>query len=78
MSSCKDYVQTNQKFTIDGQKKLRVSMDTREFGLLVSRTLPMVADDSINEHLLNSLGEELIDDYEQRLTRKRNVVAGWL
>lgn len=42
-----------------------------------SRLLDQVEDETINEHLLNSLGEDLITEYEQRLSQRSITVAGW-
>lgn len=77
MPESKDYVQTDEYLTVDGVKKLRVKMDTREFGMMYSRLLDQVEDNSINQHLLNTLGEDLIQEYEQRISQRPTVVAGW-
>jgi len=73
----KEYAQVNEWVMDKGVKKLRVSMKTKEFGIMRSRLLKQVDDDAINEQLLNSLGEELIDEYEARLADRPVVVQGW-
>lgn len=77
MPDYKEYPQTNQRLTIDGTKKLRVVMPTREFGLMESQILDQVEDEAINEQLLNTLGEDLITEYERRISQRPTVVAGW-
>lgn len=77
MPDYKEYLQTNERLTVDGEKKLRVVMNTKEFGLMYSQTIDQVEDETINEHLLNTLGEDLITEYEQRLSQRPTVVAGW-
>jgi hypothetical protein len=55
---------------------LRVVMDTPEFGRLESRILSGVADPRINQVLLDSLGDEVMDDYDARLAgRGRSLVS---
>lgn len=77
MPDYKEYLQTNERLTVDGAKKLRVVMNTKEFGLMYSQTIDQVEDETINEHLLNTLGEDLITEYERRLSQRPTVVAGW-
>lgn len=77
MPDYKEYPQTNQRLTIDGVKKLRVIMPTREFGLMESQIINQVEDEAINEQLLNTLGEDLITEYERRISQRPTVVAGW-
>lgn len=52
-------------------------MPTREFGLMESQILDQVEDEAINEQLLNTLGEDLITEYERRISQRPTVVAGW-
>lgn len=51
-------------------------MDTAEFGRLTSRTLPGTDRQEINRTLLDSLGDEVMDDYDARLLgRGRELVS---
>lgn len=76
MPAYKEYLQTNERLTVDGVKKLRVVMNTPEFGVMVSKTIDQVADEAINERLLLTLGDDLINEYERRLLPKK-LITGW-
>lgn len=73
-----EYLQTDEWFTTpEGVKKLRVVMNTKEFGPMISKALNQVEDQEINRQLLNTLGEDLIVEYERRLSQRPTVVVGW-
>ena len=63
--------------TVEGVQKLQVVMDTREFGKMHSKLIDAVEDQQINLRLLDTLGEDLITEYERRLAERPVVVQGW-
>lgn len=75
--AAKEYTQTNEWLEVDGVKKLRVSMETKEFGVMYSPVVDQVKDSNINHQLLNTLGEDLITEYERNLSQRPTVVRGW-
>jgi len=78
MPEFKDYNLLYQRVNIDGGKpQLRVVLQTAEFGPMESRIIDAVADEALNEQLLGTLADDVIDEYELRLSRRPVVVQGW-
>ena len=76
MNNFKDYNLVYQHIsTVNRTVKLRVVLATSEFGPMESRTLDKVADEGINTRLLDSLADEVIDEYERRLASRPVQVA---
>jgi len=67
----KDYKMIYSIYEVDGINMNVVFMGTPEFGRLRSRYLKAVEDDNINQQLLDSLADELIDEYEDRLKKRK-------
>lgn len=78
MPEFKDYNLLYQRVTNDeGRPQLRVVLQTSEFGPMTSEVINAVADETLNEQLLGTLADDVIDEYERRLSRRPVVVQGW-
>lgn len=66
METTKDYLLNYLRLNDNGLKKLAVEMKTEEFGLMRSRMLNSTESEKMNQMLLNSLADEVIDDYEMK------------
>ncbi len=76
MKPYKDYILTYQRVgETKNPTKLRVVLQTDEFGPMTSRMLDQTADEQLNGKLLDSLADELIDDYERKLSTRPLVIA---
>ena len=73
MIATKDYLLNYLHLTENGKQKLAAEMKTEEFGLMRSRMLDATKDSKMNQTLLNSLADEVIDDYEQRLENTEEI-----
>lgn len=69
----KDYNLSYQHLTVNGVKKLRAVLHTKEFGPVASQAI-FAREKGVDEQLLNSLADELIDAYEERLVNRPVVV----
>lgn len=78
MSDTKDYNLSYQHVSDKLTKKnqLRVVLQTSEFGPMPSKLVDATEDKEINDGLLNSLADDMIDAYEKKLVEKR-VFNGW-
>lgn len=68
--STRDYLLTYLNLKENNKDKLQVSMDTEEFGKMYSKRIDAVKDKKINQKLMDSLADELIDKYEKQLEER--------
>ena len=73
----KDYQLTYQECAVKGKRFLRAILHTHEFGDMESRAVDAVDDHNVRQQLLNTLADDVIDEYERRLSQRPIVVAGW-
>lgn len=69
MSDFKEYTVAYQRVLVDGKiPKLRAILTTSEFGPFESALIDAVADESVNRQLLDSLADDVINQYETKLS----------
>lgn len=69
----KDYQCKDTMSEIGGKQFLTVQLETKEFGKLESRMVARVINEKTADSIIwNSLADEIIDEYEDRLTLLRS------
>lgn len=66
----KDYNIVYQRIMVNNKPMLRVMMVTKDFGKLFSACVNITDNEDLNEKLLGTLADDLIDEYEDRLKRQ--------
>lgn len=69
----KDYKCVDQIVELAGKRALRVKLKTKEFGTMCSKSVVKELKDPASDCILwNSLANDLIDEYEDRLNHLAN------